>query len=386
VLKSIDSSLVSVPSPKTKMLVATVERRSRREHACALAAVRIAFLFAITLSAASTPAPAQNLLPRQEASEQASTQNMCWSPAVLASKKGEERIQKGTANSYQLPQGRSPVGYSPIRDRGVVRRVELRSDKKLVALTFDLCEQSHEVAGYQGGIIDFLRENRIKATFFAGGRWILSHRTRAQQLIADRQFEIANHTWQHRNMRLLSASQVAEEVERTQLAYEQVHADLGAGYPEQCVAPGGGTLAERNAPNRLELFRFPFGACSATSLEVVAGLGLRAIQWDVSSGDASPGETADGITRNVLASVRPGSIVLFHANGRGWHTGAALPRIVASLRAQGYEFVTVSELLSEGRPVITPTCYDARPGDTDHYDRPRPTFPFFRAPTAIFRW
>jgi peptidoglycan/xylan/chitin deacetylase (PgdA/CDA1 family) len=381
-LKSIDQFLGEEAFFRIHMLVATVEHRRRWRRARALATVRIALLVAIALAAVPAPASSQTLLPRQEVPEQATTQNMCWSPAALASKPGEERVQKGTAISYQLPPARAPAGYSPIRDHGVVRRVELRSDKKLVALTFDLCEQSNEVAGYQGGIIDFLRENRIKATFFAGGRWMLSHRTRAQQLIADRQFEIANHTWQHRNMRLLPASQLIEEVERTEAAYEQIHAALGTEYPEQCVAPGGGTLAERNAPNRLELFRFPFGACNAQSLEVVAGFGLRAIQWDVSSGDPSPGETADRITRNVLGGVRPGSIVLFHANGRGWHTATALPRIVASLRAQGYDFVTVSELLSEGKPVITPTCYDSRPGDTDHYDRPRPapplfTFPFF---------
>src|SRR5262249_9760524 len=149
-------------------------------------------------------------------------QNACWSPATLASNKGEERVQKGAVNAYQPPPARTPAEYSPIQDHGVVRRVELESNKKLVALTFDLCEQSDEVAGYQGGIVDFLRENRIKATFFAGGKWMLTHRTRAQQLIADRQFEIANHTWQHRNLRLLSGSQLVEEVERAQLAYGQI--------------------------------------------------------------------------------------------------------------------------------------------------------------------
>ena len=71
------------------------------------------------------------------------------------------------------------------------------------------------------------------------------------------------------------------------------------------------------------------------------------------------------MTQNVLASVRPGSIVLFHANGRGWSTEAALPGIVAALKAKGYEFVTVTELLAAGEPVMSETCYDSRPGDTD---------------------
>jgi hypothetical protein len=74
------------------------------------------------------------------------------------------------------------------------------------------------------------------------------------------------------------------------------------------------------------------------------------------------------MTRWVLRGVHPGSIVLFHANGRGWHTGSALWGIVAGLKAQGYEFATVSELMAAGEPVYAPTCYDSRPGDTDRYD------------------
>jgi len=65
---------------------------------------------------------------------------------------------------------------------------------------------------------------------------------------------------------------------------------------------------------------------------------------------------------------RLGSIVLFHANGRGWHTQGALPGIIAGLKARGYEFATVSELLAAGEPVTSPTCYDSRPGDADRVE------------------
>ena len=73
------------------------------------------------------------------------------------------------------------------------------------------------------------------------------------------------------------------------------------------------------------------------------------------------------MSRKVLANVQPGSIVLFHANGRGWNTDGTLPGIVDALKAQGYEFVTVSELLAAGEPVMTATCYDSHPGDRDHH-------------------
>ncbi|NJM55239.1 MAG: GNAT family N-acetyltransferase [Verrucomicrobiae bacterium] len=58
-----------------------------------------------------------------------------------------------------------------------------------------------------------------------------------------------------------------------------------------------------------------------------------------------------------------------HANGRGFNTAAGLPAAIKALRAKGYEFVTVSELLAAGKPVIVSSCYNSKAGDTDRYDR-----------------
>jgi hypothetical protein len=104
-------------------------------------------------------------------------------------------------------------------------------------------------------------------------------------------------------------------------------------------------------------------------MKAVNDAGMAAIQWDVSTGDPSPFTTADMIVAETLRAVRPGSIVLAHANGRGFHTAEALPRILDELTKRGYRFVTVGELLAAGRPVVTETCWDARPGDTDKYDQ-----------------
>jgi peptidoglycan-N-acetylglucosamine deacetylase len=93
----------------------------------------------------------------------------------------------------------------------------------------------------------------------------------------------------------------------------------------------------------------------------------------VSSGDPTFGMSARMIEQQVLANVQPGSIVLFHANGRGWHTDGALPGIIAALKAQGYAFVTVSELIAAGEPVMSATCYDSHPGDTDRWPLKRLT-------------
>ncbi len=246
--------------------------------------------------------------------------------------------------------------------RGAIRRVDLPKGLKLVALTLDLCEQPGEVAGYDGAIVDFLRREGIKATFFAGGKWMLSHAERTRQLMTDPLFEIGNHAWAHRNLRGLSGGALTEEIRGPQAAYEAGRTSLAG---VQCTTGGGAQVSL--AQPRLGLFRFPYGACNPAALEAVASNGLVAIQWDVSTGDASPTQSAPAIAEQIVKRVRPGSIVLVHANGRGHNTAAALPIALPRLRSQGYRFVTVSELIAAGKPVIADTCYDSRPGATDRY-------------------
>jgi peptidoglycan/xylan/chitin deacetylase (PgdA/CDA1 family) len=316
------------------------------------------------------------LLALLNVSAAAETPPACWAPGDLAHRNGEEHVQKGVKQARIPPPVRGLADYSPLPQRGAVRRVKLPAGQKLIALTFDLCEQPSEIAGYQGGIVDLLRQNQIKATFFMGGKWMLSHRERTQQLMTDPLFEVANHSWEHRNLRQLTGRALVDEIRNAQLAYEQVRDELGA---KQCVratpprsASSPAPTAEQ-APKRLGLRRFPYGACSPAALSEVAQQGLLPIQWDISSGDPTFGVSARMIEQQVLANVQPGSIVLFHANGRGWHTEGALPGIIAALKAQGYSFVTVSELMAAGEPVMTATCYDSRPGDTDHWPLRRPT-------------
>lgn len=86
------------------------------------------------------------------------------------------------------------------------------------------------------------------------------------------------------------------------------------------------------------------------------------------SGDAVKGSKPEQLIRTVLADVKPGSIVVFHANGREFGTAQALPAIVRDLSAKRYRFVTVSELLGSGEPMATDECYERRPGDNRRYD------------------
>ena len=104
---------------------------------------------------------------------------------------------------------RTALPAIPQQLRGSIRHVKLPAGRKLVALTFDLCESSHEIAGYEGRIVEYLRKHKIKATFFAGGHWLMTHKKRAMQLASDPLFEIGNHSWTHANMRHASPTKLS---------------------------------------------------------------------------------------------------------------------------------------------------------------------------------
>lgn len=326
--------------------------------------LRIGLLLAVSALAAGglvLPVRADPAPPNQRLE----IQNACFAPSALNAVPGEERIQKGD-HRFSNPPPRSavfPAPPVPPELRGSIRRVDLPPGKKLVALTFDLCELSHEIAGYEGRIIDTLRKENVKATLFAGGKWMRSHIDRTQQLMSDPLFEVANHSEAHRNLRLLNGEALSDEILGPERAWENIRKNLSE---KQCLASMPDAI--QSIPPRLSLFRFPYGACNPQSLNAVNDAGLLAIQWDVSTGDPSPGTSAAAIVRTAVKRVKPGSILIGHANGRGWHTPDALPLAIAALKKEGYTFVTVSELLAAGKPVIAPTCYDNRPGDSDRYD------------------
>lgn len=328
----------------------------------------------LTLLTMALPFAMPIAYPIAKADPAPSLRDRCFSPAALTGTDADKKIVRGDRRFDAPP---APITLAPYRPvpaewRGAIRRVKLPPGKKLIALTFDLCELPGEITGYDAGLVDLLRAEAVKATFFTGGKWMRSHPERIVQLMSDPLFEIANHAEAHRNLRLLSGDALTAEIAGPQIAYEQARAGLAR---QQCVAGDASALSA--IPPRMSLFRFPFGACHQASLDAVNDAGLLAIQWDLSTGDPTPAQSADNIAKALLAA-KPGAIIIGHGNGRGFHTSEALRLALPALKAKGFEFVTVSELLAQGTPEISATCYDTRPGDTDKYDtffKPRPPKP-----------
>ena len=190
-----------------------------------------------------------------------------------------------------------------------------------IALTFDLCESLVAPAGFDSEIVRILNDSQTPATFFVGGVWMVNHTTEILTLAYNPLFELGSHSWSHADFSKISPAEMDDEILQSQ---QTMWTMLG----RQPV-----------------IFRLPYGTYNEETLDIIANHGLITIQWDVVSGDPDPNISAEAMIPWVIQQVQPGSIIIMHANGRGWHTAEALPTIIQTLRDQGYTFVTISQLL-----------------------------------------
>lgn len=204
----------------------------------------------------------------------------------------------------------------------IIRRVD-NSDMR-IAFTFDACATRSQGNGFDRPVLRVLQRERVPATIFTSGRWVEFHPGPMRQLVAEPLIEFANHSYAHPHMDKLTAAQIAAEIDLTEAA-------LGR-YGRQSVA-----------------FRPPFGDFNDLVLQVARERRLPAVLWDVVSGDPSARTTTSAMIHTVVRDTMPGSIIIFHINGRETKTARALPEIFRQLRAKGFQFVHLSTLLASGR-------------------------------------
>lgn len=290
-----------------------------------------------------------------------------WTAAQLAEPRNPAQMRAERA-IHQLP---SPDNNAPARTapaeplpllpearRGIIRRVALPAGDKRVALTFDLCERAAALSGYDARLVDALREANAKATFFAGGKWLRSHPERGLQLLADARFEMGNHSWTHANMAVAPAEFRKRQVDWTAGQYELLREELDRRLAARGLAPC--------ARGPLKLFRLPFGRGGEDVAQFLNGQGYAIIQWDV-VGEGGLGN-AQARAQAIADAVRPGSIVLLHANAVPKDTAEVVRRLLPLLARKGYATATVSELLAAGKPQTVPEGYFTFPGDNSIYD------------------
>ena len=188
-----------------------------------------------------------------------------------------------------------------------------RGEEKVCSLTFDAAWDDADT----DQLIEILDRYQVKATFFMVGSWVEKYPESVKKF-SDHGHEIMNHSDTHPHINQLSENKVKEEITKCADKIETV------------------------TGKRPTLFRGPYGEYNNTVITAAESLGHRVLQWDVDSLDWKDLATEDIVTR-VTKRVKPGSVMLFHNGAK--NTPAALPQIIEKLQADGYRFVTATELL-----------------------------------------
>ncbi|MFF0446598.1 polysaccharide deacetylase family protein [Streptomyces sp. NPDC004609] len=235
-----------------------------------------------------------------------------------------------------------PGGVTPVFERSATApdRAE-----KTVALTFDAdmtADQGPRAAGGERfdnpALIAALRRMKVPSTIFMTGRWAEEYPDQAKAIGNDPLFEIANHSYSHHaftspcyGLPTIAEGNMKADVDRAFRAFR--------------------TAGVRHV---VPYFRFPGGCYDERALRAIGPAGVTAVQWDVVSGDAFA-KDADAVAEQVLAGVKPGSLVVLHCTRSAAPvTERAIERIVPELRKRGYRTVKVSELMRSAQKVAKP--------------------------------
>lgn len=188
---------------------------------------------------------------------------------------------------------------------------------KEVALTFD----DGPEAVWTPKVLEILKQKNVKATFFVIGKQAQKYPEILQQINSEGHI-IGDHTLNHVDLTKLDAAQVNQEIEECAII---IHEIIG---------------------KKPRLVRPPFGFHNPTADNVVYSKGRIIVLWSLDTEDWT-GLDAEKIKARVLPKMQNGFIILQHAGENPKLGGSvqALPDIIDELKAQGYTFVTIPELL-----------------------------------------
>ncbi|MCW5314471.1 polysaccharide deacetylase family protein [Nostoc sp. KVJ3] len=270
----------------------------------------------ITLLALSTTTM---MLVKSRSSEAQSIENINANnlPAKVGTQQQIEDLKATMLKSWQQQAQTKGLSYAvPTRFQGViVNAAKLTPEQKVIALTFDDGPWPESTAQ----VLDILKQNQIKGTFFLIGQNVKNNPDLVKREIAEGHV-IGNHTWHHW-YQFLNPQAAAYEINHTADLIYQV------------------TGIKTN------LFRPPGGIMHNGVADYAINSKYAIILWSSDSVDYSR-PAVPKLINNVFRKAKPGGIVLMHdGGGNRSKTVQALPEIIANFRKQGYSFVTIPELL-----------------------------------------
>ena len=201
----------------------------------------------------------------------------------------------------------------------------LRSGTKQLALTYD--DGPNDPHTYR--LLEVLAKHNVHATFFLIGRFVRQRPDIVREIVSAGHV-VGNHTCTHPLLTLKSSAEVRNELTECRSALQDA-------------------IGEHS-----NLFRPPFGGRRPAVLLVARELGLQPIMWNVTGYDwtAPPAEV---IERKVSSQIRGGNVILLHDGGhRGIgadrsQTVLATDHLIARYKSEGYEFVTIQQMLDASR-------------------------------------
>ncbi len=243
------------------------------------------------------------------------------------------RPRHGARYVWRTEAGNFAERYDRYPSHYVIERSGSSDDAKLIALTFD----DGPDASSTPRILDILKGHRVPATFFVVGVNAEAFPGLLKRVYAEGH-EIGNHTYSHPNLGEISLPRMTLELNATQRIIQHT-----LGVSTLLFRPPYAADSEPETPQEIEaIFR-------------AQQLGYLTISERIDPHDWEPGLTSEVIVSEILAEQANGRIVLLHDGGGDRSaTVEALPKIITELRAQGYRFVTVSELIGKTRAEVMP--------------------------------
>jgi peptidoglycan-N-acetylglucosamine deacetylase len=251
------------------------------------------------------------------------------SPDKFLESKTTNPVKEAVTEQLSLNQGNSQLQQAPNKIENLnftipkkfqgktIYKAEVPNKEKVIALTID--DGPWKVTTPQ--MLDILKENNVKATFFWVGTSILENPEYAKRVVAEGH-AVGNHTWHHWYKKMDVAT-AKSEIERTaEIMYKTT---------------GVKTL----------MFRPPGGVLNNGLAAYAKSQNYAVVMWSQTSADTDPRAKYQVFVKNVLRDAKPGGIVLMHdGGGDRRRTVQALPEIIKGLKEKGYRFVTLPELFA----------------------------------------
>lgn len=239
------------------------------------------------------------------------------SAASLGETSGGAVVRAGVAAPVRTP----PPTLKLIR--------EWPTGKKWIALTFD--DGPHPE--YTPQMLQLLAEKHVRATFFLLGPNVEKNPTIVKEIV-DAGHEVGNHSWSHPILSKLQPAKIREELEKTTAAIKEA------------------------AGVQVRLMRPPYGSANKKVQDTCDELGLKIICWSIDTDDWRKTTTKEKMVDLIKKGAHDGAIILMH--DRHEKALETTREVIDYLRGQGYEFVTVGELLGLGpMPKTAPTASQA---------------------------